>query len=131
MTKCNLQLRLLTEDPQNKKYPLNFLDFLLLFCYFAFCVKAPPETQMQVTEPRLPGFSQSTQGPIDVFLCPEDSSGVCSPVTGSSPLKPNGDNPCWEETPLLVWGTLTLTSLLCPLRTSSVEMVFLSHWTVL
>ncbi|MEQ2192904.1 hypothetical protein XENOCAPTIV_019500, partial [Xenoophorus captivus] len=28
---------------------------------------------------------KSTQGPIDVFLCPEDSSGVCSPVTGGSP----------------------------------------------
>ncbi|KFO94812.1 Transcription factor E2F1, partial [Buceros rhinoceros silvestris] len=27
----------------------------------------------------------STQGPIDVFLCPEDSSGVCSPV--KSPFK--------------------------------------------
>lgn len=34
---------------------------------------------------------KSTHGPIDVFLCPEDSSGGCSPVTGSSPLKPNGD----------------------------------------
>lgn len=30
---------------------------------------------------------KSTQGPIDVFLCPEDSSGACSPVTGSSPVK--------------------------------------------
>lgn len=28
---------------------------------------------------------KSTQGPIDVFLCPEDSSGVCSPV--KSPFK--------------------------------------------
>lgn len=30
---------------------------------------------------------KSTQGPIDVFLCPEDISGVCSPVTGISPSK--------------------------------------------
>lgn len=30
---------------------------------------------------------KSTQGPIDVFLCPEDSSGACSPVAGSSPAK--------------------------------------------
>lgn len=28
---------------------------------------------------------RSTQGPIDVFLCPEDNSGVCSPV--KSPFK--------------------------------------------
>jgi len=34
---------------------------------------------------------KSTQGPIDVFLCPEDSSGVCSPVTGASPSKPDAD----------------------------------------
>lgn len=34
---------------------------------------------------------KSTRGPIDVFLCPDDSSGVCSPVTGSSPSKPNAD----------------------------------------
>lgn len=35
---------------------------------------------------------KSTQGPIDVFLCPEDSSGACSPVTGSSPAK--STDPC-------------------------------------
>lgn len=35
---------------------------------------------------------KSTRGPIDVFLCPEDSSGVCSPVTGSSPSKPSTDS---------------------------------------
>lgn len=34
---------------------------------------------------------KSTQGPIDVFLCPEDSPGVCSPVTGSSPSKTSTD----------------------------------------
>ena len=34
---------------------------------------------------------KSTHGAIDVFLCPDDSSGVCSPVTGSSPTKPNAD----------------------------------------
>lgn len=81
-------------------------------------IRAPPETQMQVSEPSkvrasicnelsffycshfmvfltqhvfgLQGYQvslKSTRGPIDVFLCPEDSSGVCSPVTGSSPAK--------------------------------------------
>lgn len=90
-------------------------------------IRAPPETQMQVSEPskvrgrslsplfktsphsgrqicHLTPFSflfffhqgyqvslKSTRGPIDVFLCPEDSSGVCSPVTGSSPSKPEAD----------------------------------------
>lgn len=36
---------------------------------------------------------RSTQGPIDVFLCPEDSSSVCSPMMGSSPSKPQNADP--------------------------------------
>ncbi|XP_071615961.1 transcription factor E2F1 [Heliangelus exortis] len=57
-------------------------------------IKAPPETQLQVSDPAEAfQFSvRSTQGPIDVFLCPEDSSGVCSPV--KSPFKaPTEDSP--------------------------------------
>ncbi|XP_020778172.1 transcription factor E2F1 [Boleophthalmus pectinirostris] len=97
ITKCNLQLRLLTEEPQNKK--LGYVRCQDLKKSFdspdqlVMVIRAPPETQMQVSEPS-EGYQvslKSTQGPIDVFLCPEDSSGVCSPVTGSSPLKPNGD----------------------------------------
>ncbi|KAJ8016699.1 hypothetical protein DPEC_G00010030 [Dallia pectoralis] len=52
-------------------------------------IRAPPETQMQVSEPS-EGYQvslKSTHGPIDVFLCPENSSGVCSPETGISPSK--------------------------------------------
>uniref|UniRef100_A0A3B4AP47 E2F/DP family winged-helix DNA-binding domain-containing protein n=1 Tax=Periophthalmus magnuspinnatus TaxID=409849 RepID=A0A3B4AP47_9GOBI len=101
ISKCSLQLRLLTEEPQNKKYPctLGYVRCQDLKKSFdspdqlVMVVRAPPETQMQVSEPS-EGYQvslKSTQGPIDVFLCPEDSSGVCSPVTGSSPLKPNGD----------------------------------------
>ncbi|XP_072305654.1 transcription factor E2F1 [Eucyclogobius newberryi] len=97
ITKCNLQLKMLTEDQQNKK--LGYVRCQDLKKSFdspdqlVMVIRAPPETQMQVSEPS-EGYQvslKSTQGPIDVFLCPEDSSGVCSPVTGSSPLKPNGD----------------------------------------
>uniref|UniRef100_A0A673BNK0 E2F transcription factor 1 n=1 Tax=Sphaeramia orbicularis TaxID=375764 RepID=A0A673BNK0_9TELE len=80
VSKCNLQLRLLTEDPRSFDSP----DQLVMV------IRAPPETQMQVSEPS-EGYQvslKSTRGPIDVFLCPEDNSGVCSPVTGSSPSKP-------------------------------------------
>ncbi|MBN3322623.1 E2F1 factor, partial [Atractosteus spatula] len=95
IAKCSLQLKLLTEDPQNKKYPLAYVmcqdlrsavdsvDQLLMV------IRAPPETQMQVSDPS-EGFQislKSTQVPIDVFLCPEDRVGVCSPVTGNSPSK--------------------------------------------
>ncbi|XP_029579022.1 transcription factor E2F1 [Salmo trutta] len=93
ITKCNLQLRLLTEDTQNKK--LGYVMCQDLRKSFdspdqlVMVIRAPPETQMQVSEPS-EGYQvslKSTQGPIDVFLCPEDSSGVCSPVTGISPSK--------------------------------------------
>ncbi|XP_014001898.1 transcription factor E2F1 isoform X2 [Salmo salar] len=93
ITKCNFQLRLLTEDTQNKK--LGYLMCQDLRKSFdspdqlVMVIRAPPETQMQVSEPS-EGYQvslKSTQGPIDVFLCPEDISGVCSPVTGISPSK--------------------------------------------
>lgn len=97
ISKCNLQLRQLTEEPQNKK--LGYVlcqDLKKSFDspdQLVMVIRAPPETQMQVSEPSK-GYQvslTSTRGPIDVFLCPEDSSGVCSPVTGSSPSKPNAD----------------------------------------
>ncbi|XP_024148551.1 transcription factor E2F1 [Oryzias melastigma] len=95
--KCNLQLRLLTDDPQNKK--LGYVRCQDLRQSFdspdqlVMVIRAPPETQMQVSEPS-EGYQvslKSTRGQIDVFLCPEDSSGVCSPVTGSSPSKTGAD----------------------------------------
>lgn len=98
ISKCNVQLRLLTEDPQNKK--LGYVHCQDLRQSFespdqlVMVIRAPPETQMQVSEPS-EGYQvslKSSRGPIDVFLCPEDSSGVCSPVTGSSPSKPTADS---------------------------------------
>lgn len=107
-------------------------------------IKAPPETQLQVSDPTevsggppqsLPSSAEplvtllgslgvpthrvspvlpfpqafqvsvkSTQGPIDVFLCPEDSSGVCSPVKSpfkapSEELSPGSSQP--RASPLL------------------------------
>ncbi|XP_054465684.1 transcription factor E2F1 [Anoplopoma fimbria] len=97
ISRCNLQLRLLTEDPQNKK--LGYVRCQDLKKSFdspdqlVMVIRAPPETQMQVSEPSK-GYQvslKSTRGAIDVFLCPEDSSGVCSPVIGSSPSKPDAD----------------------------------------
>ncbi|XP_054651647.1 transcription factor E2F1 [Dunckerocampus dactyliophorus] len=93
ISKCNLQLRLLTEEPQNKR--LGYVRCQDLRKSFdspdqlVMVIRAPPETQMQVSDPS-EGYQvslKSMRGPIDVFLCPDDSSGVCSPVTGSSPAK--------------------------------------------
>ncbi|XP_078477663.1 transcription factor E2F1 [Lampetra planeri] len=95
ISKCNRQLRLLTEDPHNKK--LGYVRCQDLRKSFespdqlVMVIRAPPETQMQVSDPTesYQVSLRSTRGPIDVFLCPEENSGVCSPVTGSSPSKPN------------------------------------------
>lgn len=106
VTKCNLQLKLLTEEPHNKK--LGYVRCQDLRKSFdspdqlVMVIRAPPETQMQVSEPS-EGYQvslKSSQGPIDVFLCPDSSSGVCSPVTGSSPSKPDAD-PALAPPPVL------------------------------
>ncbi|XP_067410590.1 transcription factor E2F1 [Emydura macquarii macquarii] len=88
---CTIQLKLLTEDPENQHSAYVTCQDLRSIAdpseQMVMVIKAPPETQLQVSDPA-EAFQvslKSTQGPIDVFLCPEDSSGVCSPV--KSPLK--------------------------------------------
>ncbi|XP_035168624.1 transcription factor E2F1, partial [Oxyura jamaicensis] len=88
---CTVQLRLLTEDPANQHAAYVTCQDLRSIVdpseQMVMVIKAPPETQLQVSDPT-EAFQvsvKSTQGPIDVFLCPEDSSGVCSPV--KSPFK--------------------------------------------
>ncbi|XP_068005850.1 transcription factor E2F1 [Melanerpes formicivorus] len=88
---CSVQLRLLTEDPANQHAAYVTCQDLRSVVdpseQMVMVIKAPPETQLQVSDPA-EAFQvsvRSTQGPIDVFLCPEDSSGVCSPV--KSPFK--------------------------------------------
>ncbi|XP_076839879.1 transcription factor E2F1 [Brachyhypopomus gauderio] len=93
INKCSLQLKLLTEDSANKKVGYVRCQDLRETVdppdQIVMVIRAPPETQMTVTDPS-EGYQislKSTKGPIDVFLCPEDSSGVCSPVTDCSPAK--------------------------------------------
>ncbi|XP_005147642.2 transcription factor E2F1 [Melopsittacus undulatus] len=88
---CSAQLRLLTEDPANQHAAYVTCQDLRSIVdpseQMVMVIKAPAETQLQVSDPA-EAFQvslRSTQGPIDVFLCPEDSSGVCSPV--KSPFK--------------------------------------------
>ncbi|KAM4691280.1 LOW QUALITY PROTEIN: transcription factor E2F1 [Rhinophrynus dorsalis] len=92
---CTTQLKLLTEEEESQQYP--FITFGYVTCQdlrsiadpserMLMVIKAPPETKMQVSDPTegLQISLKSTQGPIDVFLCPDDSSGVCSPVKSPS-----------------------------------------------
>ncbi|KAM9751843.1 LOW QUALITY PROTEIN: transcription factor E2F1 [Menidia menidia] len=116
VSKCNLQLRLLTEEPQNKK--LGYVRCQDLRQSFdspdqlVMVIRAPPETQMQVSEPS-EGYQvslRSSLGPIDVFLCPEDSSGVCSPVDGASPAKADAPPPAGPSSPASTVSTATAAS---------------------
>uniref|UniRef100_A0A670KB34 E2F transcription factor 1 n=1 Tax=Podarcis muralis TaxID=64176 RepID=A0A670KB34_PODMU len=95
---CTTQFKHLTEDPENKQYPsyVTCQDLRSIADpseQLVMVIKAPQETQMQVSDPA-EAFQiavKSTQGPIDVFLCPEESSGVCSPT--KSPLKVASEEP--------------------------------------
>ncbi|KAL8182459.1 UNVERIFIED_CONTAM: E2F transcription factor 3 [Gekko kuhli] len=94
---CALDLKLLREDSENRRYPFKWLglnssgkpyiryedirDISSLKDQTVILVKAPPETKLEV--PNLVENKRihlaSTQGPIDVYLCPEETDSP-SPV---------------------------------------------------
>ncbi|XP_053309929.1 transcription factor E2F1 [Spea bombifrons] len=88
---CTTQLKLLTEESESQHSGYVTCQDLRSIAdpseRMLMVIKAPPETQMQVSDPNecLQISLKSTRGPIDVFLCPDDTSGVCSPV--KSPAK--------------------------------------------
>ncbi|XP_034269935.1 transcription factor E2F1 [Pantherophis guttatus] len=97
---CTTQFKILTEEPENKHSAYVTCQDLRNIAdpseQLVMVIKAPPETQMQVSDPA-EAFQiavKSTQGPVDVFLCPEESSGVCSPT--KSPLKVAPEEPSSE-----------------------------------
>ncbi|NXT39967.1 E2F2 factor, partial [Pelecanoides urinatrix] len=92
---CALQLRQLADDEANQRYPCwgrwggrtgdlcaisNFQEQTVI------AVKAPPETQLEVpdfSEDNLQLHLKSTNGPIEVYLCPEE-------IAEESPTKDHG-----------------------------------------
>nr|QOY46805.1 E2F transcription factor 1 [Ambystoma mexicanum] len=87
---CTIQLKLLTEDTESKHLAYVTCQDLRTVAdtseKMLMVIKAPAETQLQVSDPKemLQISLKSTNGPIDVFLCPEDSSEVCSPAKNPS-----------------------------------------------
>ncbi|KFV17736.1 Transcription factor E2F3, partial [Tauraco erythrolophus] len=88
---CTLDLKLLTEDSENQRYPFcPNLKGVITLAYVTYqdirkisglkdqtviVVKAPPETRLEVPDP-VEGtliHLSSTQGPIEVYLCPEEN----------------------------------------------------------
>ncbi|KAH0617891.1 hypothetical protein JD844_016597 [Phrynosoma platyrhinos] len=82
---CSNDLKLLKEDSENRRYPFISYDAIMyddireigsLKDQTVILVKAPPETKLEVPDPaeqnKLIHLS-STQGPIEVYLCPEET----------------------------------------------------------
>uniref|UniRef100_A0A8C0JV99 E2F transcription factor 1 n=1 Tax=Canis lupus dingo TaxID=286419 RepID=A0A8C0JV99_CANLU len=79
---CTTQLRLLAEDSDSQRYPWADLRSIADPAeQMVMVIKAPPETQLQAIDSSetFQISLKSKQGPIDVFLCPEESAGGISP----------------------------------------------------
>ncbi|KAM5305626.1 transcription factor E2F1 [Glossophaga mutica] len=82
---CTTQLRLLSEDADSQRLAYVTCQDLRSIAdpaeQMVMVIKAPPETQLQAVDSS-ENFQislKSKQGPIDVFLCPEESAGGISP----------------------------------------------------
>uniref|UniRef100_A0A8D0GQL9 E2F transcription factor 2 n=1 Tax=Sphenodon punctatus TaxID=8508 RepID=A0A8D0GQL9_SPHPU len=78
---CTLQLKHLTDDDTNQRYPSTYVTYQDIRAISNFneqtviAVKAPPETKLEVpdfNEENVQLHLKSTNGPIEVYLCPEE-----------------------------------------------------------
>ncbi|XP_054547673.1 transcription factor E2F2 isoform X2 [Talpa occidentalis] len=100
---CSLNFKHLTEDKTNKKLAYVTYQDLRAIGNFkdqtVIAVKAPPQTRLEVpdrTEENLQIYLKSTQGPIEVYLCPEEvqepDSPAKDPLPSTSTLGPSTDS---------------------------------------
>ncbi|KAM3679019.1 transcription factor E2F3 [Ammospiza nelsoni] len=80
---CTLDLKLLTEDSENQRLAyVTYQDIRKisgLKDQTVIVVKAPPETRLEVPDPVEQSaliHLSSTQGPIEVYLCPEENDAL-------------------------------------------------------
>ncbi|XP_072042657.1 transcription factor E2F3-like isoform X2 [Amphiura filiformis] len=100
---ATLQLKMLTEDPQNARYAyVTYHDIRSIESFedqTVIAIKAPPETRLEVPDPResIQIWLKSTRGQIEVYLCPEEcakdelSSNSSGSESGGSPNSGKGD----------------------------------------
>ncbi|XP_056900662.1 transcription factor E2F3-like isoform X2 [Takifugu flavidus] len=96
--RCSTDMRHMSELSSNQKYAyITYQDIKQLGNLrdqTVIVVKAPTDTKLEVTDPdeSLSIHLTSTQGPIDVLLCPDDDSHPTSPVkNGGTDI--NGNSP--------------------------------------
>ncbi|XP_055254460.1 transcription factor E2F2 isoform X2 [Moschus berezovskii] len=109
---CSLNFKHLTEDKANKRLAyVTYQDIRAVGNFkeqTVIAVKAPPQTRLEVpdrSEENLQIYLKSTQGPIEVYLCPEEAqephSPAEEPVPSTSALSPSPDctQPCSNSDP--------------------------------
>ncbi|XP_040320598.1 transcription factor E2F2 [Herpailurus yagouaroundi] len=100
---CSLSFKHLTEDKANKRLAyVTYQDIRAVGSFkeqTVIVVKAPPQTRLEVpdrSEENLQIYLKSTQGPIEVYLCPEEvqepDSPTKEPFPSASPLGPIPDS---------------------------------------
>ncbi|CAG5120394.1 unnamed protein product [Candidula unifasciata] len=103
------QLRLMTEDSENARYPFPMFLNRRTLAYVTYqdirslsslkeqtviAIKAPPETRLEVPDPEnnIQIWLKSSRGPIDVFLCPDDLPGEESSSSSESTASAAGQD---------------------------------------
>ncbi|XP_004394824.1 PREDICTED: transcription factor E2F2 [Odobenus rosmarus divergens] len=100
--RCSLTFKHLTEDKANKRLAyVTYQDIRAVGNFkeqTVIAVKAPPQTRLEVpdrSEENLQIYLKSTQGPIEVYLCPEEvqepDSPAKEPLPPTSTLGPSPD----------------------------------------
>ncbi|XP_008571132.1 PREDICTED: transcription factor E2F2 [Galeopterus variegatus] len=100
---CSLNFKHLTEDKANKRLAYVTYQDIRAVSNFkeqtVIAVKAPPQTRLEVPnkmEENLQIHLKSTQGPIEVYLCPEEvqepDSPAREPLPSTSSLSPSLDS---------------------------------------
>ncbi|KAK1172712.1 transcription factor E2F3-like [Acipenser oxyrinchus oxyrinchus] len=94
--RCNLDIRQLTEESHNQKYPFvlatnNIRKIRSLRDQTIIAVKAPSETKLEMPDPleKLQVHLTSTKGAIEVFLCPDEN--VTNSPNKNATLDVNGN----------------------------------------
>ncbi|GCC22842.1 hypothetical protein chiPu_0001232 [Chiloscyllium punctatum] len=95
---CSTQLKMLTDDEENQRLAyVTYQDIRSIDSFqdqTVIAVKAPPETRLEVPDvceqENLQIYLKSTNGPIEVYLCPEEAMEENSPMKYSTPKKEEG-----------------------------------------
>ncbi|XP_033272230.1 transcription factor E2F2 isoform X4 [Orcinus orca] len=138
---CSLHFKHLTEDKANKRLAyVTYQDIRAVGSFkeqTVIAVKAPPQTRLEVpdrSEENLQIYLKSTQGPIEVYLCPEEvqepNSPAKEPLPSTSALSPSPDptqpsssiNPGITEPTASSAPALTSQQVLPPLSPSLVPL---------